>query len=484
MKFVVRLHAEITIKSASVRKRHGKVLTNNLRKILAPIHPSIYVKWLWDRIEVAADTDSNDAREAIREALRHTPGISWFAEVIEQPLATFDDITDLVGEHWNKRLQGKSFAVRVKRQGKHEFNSQQLERYIGGYLLKHAENSRVQLTRPDEEVQLQITNQVVHLIGERIDGLGGFPIPTQETVLSLLSGGFDSGVASYEFIRRGARTHFCFFNLGGDAHEVAVRQIAYFLWKKYSSSHPIKFISVDFAPIVDDILTNVDNGQMGVVLKRQMLRAAARVAHYVKAQALVTGEAIGQVSSQTLSNLRVIDQATPALVLRPLITKDKQEIVDEAKKIGTEPLAKSIPEYCGVISNKPTVKAVPEVIEAEEAKLNQDLLEQVVRASNVLSMQDIAEQTENELKMPDTTAELNKQSVIIDIRNDDEIEAAPLNVNAEVIEIPFFKLATKFPELDQSHDYLLYCDQGIMSRMQALLLHENGFTNVSVYKPD
>ena len=136
---------------------------------------------------------------------------------------------------------------------------------------------------------------MVHLIGERIDGLGGFPIPTQETVLSLLSGGFDSGVASYEFIRRGARTHFCFFNLGGDAHEVAVRQIAYFLWKKYSSSHPIKFISVDFAPIVDDILTNVDNGQMGVVLKRQMLRAAARVAHYVKAQALVTGEAIGQV---------------------------------------------------------------------------------------------------------------------------------------------------------------------------------------------
>ena len=88
MKFVVRLHAEITIKSASVRKRHGKVLTNNLRKILAPIHPSIYVKWLWDRIEVAADTDSNDARAAIRETLRHTPGISWFAEVIEQPLTT------------------------------------------------------------------------------------------------------------------------------------------------------------------------------------------------------------------------------------------------------------------------------------------------------------------------------------------------------------------------------------------------------------
>ena len=273
------------------------------------------------------------------------------------------------------------------------------------------------------------------------------------------------------------------FNLGGDAHEVAVRQIAYYLWKRYSSSHPIKFISVDFAPIVDDILTNVDNGQMGVVLKRQMLRAADKVARYVKAQALVTGEAMGQVSSQTLSNLRVIDQATSALVLRPLITKDKQEIVDEAKRIGTEPLAKSIPEYCGVISNKPTVKAIPAVIEAEEAKLNKDLLDQVVRASNVLSMQDIATQTDAELALPDTTTELSTDTTIIDIRSDEEIEAAPLSVEVEVIEIPFFKLASQFAELDQSREYLLYCDQGIMSRMQALLLHENGYNNVSVYKP-
>ncbi|MAL84373.1 MAG: tRNA 4-thiouridine(8) synthase ThiI, partial [Idiomarina sp.] len=370
-----------------------------------------------------------------------------------------------------------------KRKGHHEFNSQQLERYIGGYLLQRVPDASVNLSKPDLEIALQITNKVVHLVGERINGLGGFPIPTQETVLSLLSGGFDSGVATYEFIRRGARTHFCFFNLGGDAHEVAVRQIAYYLWKRYSASHPIKFISVDFAPIVDDILTNVENGQMGVVLKRQMLRAADKVARYLKAQALVTGEAMGQVSSQTLANLRVIDQATDALVLRPLITKDKQEIVDEAKRIGTEPLAKSIPEYCGVISNKPTVKAIPAVIEAEEAKLNKDLLDQVVQASNVLSMQDIATQTDKELELPDTTTELKSHTTIIDIRNDEEIEAAPLSVDVEVIEIPFFKLATQFAELDQSREYLLYCDQGIMSRMQALLLHENGYSNVSVYKP-
>ena len=217
MKFVARLHAEITIKSRSVRKRHGKVLTNNLRKVLARDDADVYVKWLWDRIEVSVTpesaTDANAIGKAIAEGLSCTPGISWFAEVQERTLGDFDDVANWVGEHWAKSLQDKSFAVRVKRKGHHEFKSQQLERYVGGYLLKAAPNSRVQLKDADTEINLQITDQTIYLLGDRQEGLGGFPIPTQETVVSLMSGGFDSSVASFEFMRRGARTHFCFFNL-------------------------------------------------------------------------------------------------------------------------------------------------------------------------------------------------------------------------------------------------------------------------------
>lgn len=482
MKFSVRLHAEITIKSRSVRKRYGKVLTNNLRKVLAQDDAQIYVKWLWDRIEVTATPERQDIRERIEYGLQNTPGVSWFAEVIEQPLSDFDSIAEWVGEHWLAQVANKSFVVRVKRKGHHDFNSQQLERYLGGYLLEHGDNCRVQLKQPQVEINLQIIDKTIQLVGRRQNGLGGFPIPTQETVISLMSGGFDSSVASYEFIRRGARTHFCFFNLGGDAHEVAVRQICHYLWQRFSASHPIKFISIDFAPVVEDILSHCDNGVMGVVLKRQMLRAASRVARYLKASALVTGEAIGQVSSQTLSNLNVIDKATDALVLRPLITRDKQEIVDIAKQIGTEPLAKSIPEYCGVISNKPTVRAVPEHIAGEEDKLDMGLLQQVVDNAQVLSMQDIAEQaiakTESQLQANSD----GKEQVIIDIRNADEIEAEPLNDAREVIEIPFFKLQSSFVKLAADKHYLLYCAQGVMSKMQALLLQEAGYTNVSVLK--
>ncbi len=120
-------------------------------------------------------------------------------------------------------------------------------------------------------------------------------------------------------MRRGLLTHFCFFNLGGRAHELGVMEVAHYLWEKFGRSHRVLFISVPFEEVVGEILGKVDNSQMGVVLKRMMLRAASRIAEELHIDALVTGEAISQVSSQTLPNLSVIDSVTDTLVLRPLI---------------------------------------------------------------------------------------------------------------------------------------------------------------------
>ncbi|VFS52266.1 tRNA sulfurtransferase [Budvicia aquatica] len=129
-------------------------------------------------------------------------------------------------------------------------------------------------------------------------------------------------------MRRGCRVHYCFFNLGGAAHEIGVKQVAHYLWSRFGSSHKVRFISIDFAPVVGEILENVDDGQMGVVLKRMMVRAASAMAERYGVQAIVTGEALGQVSSQTLTNLRLIDNASDTLVLRPLISHDKEHIID------------------------------------------------------------------------------------------------------------------------------------------------------------
>jgi len=492
MKFIVRLHAEITIKSKGVRKRYGKVLVNNLKSILRRNEVNAKVIWCWDRIEVMVADDTHQDADQISELLQRIPGISWFSRSYELPLpegdpTDFEPIMARVLSCWQSRVAGRSFAVRVKRKGTHSFRSIDLERYLGGAILQHSANSRVDLSRPDVEVRIEVDNNVVRVFGDKQQGLGGFPLPTQETVLSLLSGGFDSSVASFQMIRRGARVHFCFFNLGGAQHETGVRQTAYYLWQQYASSHPLKFISIDFAPIVEEILTKIVNGLMGVVLKRQMLRAAERVADKLHTAALITGEALGQVSSQTLSNLSVIDEATRKLVLRPLITMDKQEIINIAQHIGTADFARSMPEYCGVISNKPTVKAQRDALAEAESALDAALLDQVVRQSRVEDVSQIGAAMEQQVhQVAEVTAVNSATHEIIDIRSADEVERkafAATDAEISVRHIPFFKLATEFANLDARKTYLLYCEKGVMSKLQALYLQEQGFANVAVYQP-
>ena len=148
-------------------------------------------------------------------------------------------------------------------------------------------------------------------------------------------------------MRRGCKTHFLFFNLGGYAHEIGVKQVALQLWRRYGSSARVKFVTVPFEEVVGEILQNIDHSHMGAVLKRMMMRAADKVADRMDIPALVTGESIAQVSSQTLPNLRLIDAAAEHLVLRPLITMDKPEIIDLTRKIGAFELASAMPEFCG-----------------------------------------------------------------------------------------------------------------------------------------
>ncbi len=220
------------------------------------------------------------------------------------------------------------------------------------------------------------------------------------------------------------------------------------------------------------------------VLKRMMVRAASQVAERYGVQALVTGEALGQVSSQTLTNLRLIDNASDTLILRPLISHDKEHIIKLAREIGTEDFAKTMPEYCGVISKSPTVKAVKAKIEEEESHFDFSILDRVVSEAKNVDIRSIAEQTQEQVTEVETVAAFGADEVILDIRSNDEQEEKPLQLEqVEVKALPFYKLSTQFGNLDQSKTYLLYCERGVMSRLQALYLLEQGFNNVKVYRP-
>ncbi len=484
MKFIVKLQAEITIKSRPVRKRFTKILESSVKNVLRRVDEQVTTRMNWDNIEVNTANNSPENRLKLIDTLKSIPGIPMFLEVQQTDFTDLHDIYEKTAAVHAQNIENKTFCVRVKRTGKHEFNSIKVEQYVGGGLNQQVESARVKLSKPDFTVHLEIKNENLFIVTERHKGMGGFPIATQEDVLSLMSGGFDSGVASYQMIKKGARTHYCFFNLGGAAHEVGVKQVSYYLWNKFGASHRVKFFAVDFEPVVEEILENIDNGLMGVVLKRMMMRAAEKIANKMGIQALITGEAVGQVSSQTLTNLNVIDRVTETLILRPLIAYDKQDIIDIARKIGTEDFAKTIPEYCGVISKKPTVKAVLAKVEAEEANFDFSILDKVIEETRIFDIRDIGKESEEEIHAVDTLDNIPANSIVLDIRSPEEEDDNPLALDGvEIMHMPFYKLSTQFGDLDKSKEYLLYCDQGVMSKLQALYLLGAGFTNVKVYRP-
>ncbi|KDN09421.1 tRNA uracil 4-sulfurtransferase ThiI [Gilliamella sp. Imp1-1] len=480
MKFIVKLFPEITIKSDSVRLRFIKILTSNIRNILKHHIEDVAVIRHWDFIEVRPKVENSEAK--ILELLMRIPGIHHILAVDEITFVDMHDIFEKALDYYAPLIENKTFCVRVKRRGKHEFTSIDVERYVGGGLNQHVSSAKVKLTHPEITVHLEIDKEKLLLVKGRHAGIGGFPTGTQEDVLSLISGGFDSGVSSYMLMRRGSRVHYCFFNLGGKTHEIGVKQMAHYLWERFGSSHKVRFIAIDFSDVVGEILEKIDDGQMGVILKRMMIRAASKIAQRYKVEALVTGEALGQVSSQTLTNLRLIDNASDTLILRPLITHDKETIINIARQIGTEDIAKTMPEFCGVISKSPTVKAVKEKIEAEEMNFDFTILDKAVAEAENIDIREIAKQTDTKIAHVETVTTLSTNHVVIDIRSLEEQEDNPLILSdIEVKHIPFYKLATQFGNLDQSKQYLLYCDRGVMSKLQALYLIDQGYNNVKIF---
>ena len=484
MHFIVKLFPEITIKSPPVRKRFTRLLRQNLKKVMADVGAPVMVSSEWDKLYVVVKSEDALICERAASVMACTPGIAYFAQIRTFPLLDLDDIFQKTREIWADALAGKTFCVRVKRSGEHDFTSIEIERYVGGGLNQHSESLGVKLKNPDVTVKLEVHKDQLHVVEKQTQGLGGFPLGSQDPVLSLISGGFDSTVASYLTIKRGIRTHYCFFNLGGRAHEVGVKEVSYYLWKKFGSSHRVMFVAVPFEDVLCEILQKVHPSQMGVVLKRMMMRAASRVAEEMDFQAILTGEAIGQVSSQTLTNLSVIDEVTDTLTLRPLIAMDKGDIIDVARKIGAEDFAASMPEYCGVISRKPTTRAKLERVKAEESKFDFDVLEKAIADRKMQGIESVMNDLGDDVEI-DLVAEATSMQTIIDVRHPDEEELKPLVVDGvDIIKIPFYTLSSEFDALDSDKTYLLYCEKGVMSQLHAVNLKDAGNENVGVYRPE
>jgi len=205
MLFLVKLFPEITIKSRPVRKRFIRQLRKNLKAVLSPLADQVTVTGEWDSLEVEVADTAN--KESILERLACTPGISLFLEVERYDLPDMEGMLALALDRYRERLVGKSFAVRCKRMGKHAFRSVDVERFVGAGLNQQTEAAGVKLVDPDVTVAMEIRDNAFYMVTGQHKALGGFPLGCQDSVLSLISGGFDSAVSSYLCFSRGLQTH-------------------------------------------------------------------------------------------------------------------------------------------------------------------------------------------------------------------------------------------------------------------------------------
>lgn len=479
MKFIVKLFPEIMVKGNAVKKKMVSQLSNNLRQQLERTDCPFEMKRFWDKIEVFCE-DNDQA--IVRQILLQTPGVEQILESIQMAFETLDDVADRIAPYALPKIDNKTFVVRVKRVGTHPFTSFEAERTLGAYLYLHGNPTGVDLHHPEAKIELEIHHNDVNYISRRIAGLGGFPLGSQGEILSLMSGGFDSTIASYLTMKRGMKTHFIFFNLGGAAHEIGVKQVALYLWSQFGSSHRVSFVSIPFEEVVAELFKSNHESYMGVMLKRLMLQASEKIADEMGIDALVTGESVAQVSSQTLRNLALIDKATSKLVLRPLATMNKPEIMAMADQIGSRHFAENMPEYCGVISQNPITHGSHKRMEKEAAKFDYGVLDNAVSRAKTIAVDQIVEDV-NQSAAVEIVNQVKGQ-VVIDIRRPEEVLSNPLAIRSEVKVVPFYELNQTFPTFDRQQTYLLYCQKGVLSQLHAQYLIDQGFANIKVYRPD
>jgi thiamine biosynthesis protein ThiI len=362
---LIRYH-EIALKRGN-RQYFTELLKRN---ILASVNDlgAKEIRSLPARLLLTFKTDVNSALAA--ERIRAVFGVANFS-LVER---TSKDI-DVLRSRILELIDGSHFAsFRIETQrGDKTFplTSPEINRQLGA-AVKQKSGARVDLTHPDVTITVEILSRDAFFGFDKIQGAGGLPVGASGRVMSLISGGIDSPVAAYRMMQRGCRVIFVHFHSApyqDNTSQAKVRQLLAVLTRHQFLS---RLYLVPFGEIQRQIVAAVARPLRVVLYRRMMLRIAEAIARKEKARALVTGESLGQVASQTLDNMAVIQQATRLPILRPLVGMDKQEIIDQARRVGTFDIS-SIPDQdcCQLFVPKhPATKARFADVEGDESKFD------------------------------------------------------------------------------------------------------------------
>ncbi|MEV5984582.1 tRNA uracil 4-sulfurtransferase ThiI [Streptomyces sp. NPDC052051] len=379
---VLLKHGEIFLKGRN-RHRFTERLHDNLRLALRGIGGSTWIKTAQNVTVLGGQVP----QEALLERARRVIGFNSVEPAVRVP-SELDAITSAALDALGGARDGVTFAVRTKRRNKRfPLTSSQVDAHLGARVLAQFPGLRVDLARPDVTLAVEIDHKETYLSWQRLPGLSGLPVGSSGRALVLLSGGYDSPVAAHRAMRRGLACDFVHFNGAPYTNPSSVYK-AYALARELNRYQPPGSLHVIALGKAQKQLAVAGAGRLQVVAQRRlMVRTASALAARTGAQALVTGDSLGQVASQTLANLVAVDEAAALPVLRPLIGWEKQEIIDEARSIGTAEISILPDEDCCGLLAPPRVSTragLPQLRSVEKRLDLDEVVEALLNAAQVL----------------------------------------------------------------------------------------------------
>ncbi len=365
--FVVHYH-EIGLKGRN-RDRFEKQLCDNIRKALTGL-PFADVRRISGRLFVSLS--KNSPLDRIGQRLQTVFGIAYVANGV----MCRQDIGSIRETAWNlvKDRTFRSFKIDAKRSEKrYPMTSVEINVDVGE-AVRTRSGAKVQLNEPDLTCHIEIVEKIAILYTDRLRGPGGLPVGVSGRGVSLISSGIDSPVASYRIMKRGVEIIFVHFHSHPFTSRNSQRNVEEIISLLTRHQYRSILYMVPFLEVQKKIVEGSPSSHSVILYRRAMFRIAERIAVGERAKTLVTGENVGQVASQTLDNIHAINDAASLPVLRPLAGEDKEEIIEEAKKIGTYEISIEPYEDCCSLFVPRNPETHAEVRSVREMEAGLDLL--------------------------------------------------------------------------------------------------------------
>lgn len=327
-KIIIIKYGELTTKKDNINF-FISTLKNNIKEMLKDF--DVEINYDKGRMFIK----SNDNLDLIIDKLKMVFGIHELNIGYELESNDFELIkSSLVELVRDKEIN--TFKVETKRSDKnYPINSMEVSRILGGLVLKNVKNSKVDVKMPETLINVEIRFKNSYIYFEKIEGLGGYPVGTLGKGLLMLSGGIDSPVAGYLALKRGVRIEAIYYESPPHTSVAAKNKVLSLAKKLAQYSGYVKVHIINFTDIQENILKNCPHEYLITIMRRMMYRIAERVANKNNCKAIINGESIGQVASQTLTSMSVINETIKMPVIRPVACLDKIDIIDISKKIDT-----------------------------------------------------------------------------------------------------------------------------------------------------